>query len=473
MDEMIVTLQQRKQQLLAKASELAEEKLGALNAQEKSISMSLAEARSLVDVVERSLQNVNDEELLEMQQPIASVVEEGSRKRQQVVLQPATKANISTDMTFDKQALLSVGCVGLDVVDTSKCAVEGVDTKVEVNKPAKLTLHLVDSTGRPFNGLSSIVAEVKSLVDSSVIVATISPISGGIYHTVFTPHVRGRHFVTVRVNRREICGSPFSVFVRVPPAQLKEPVRCIDGVKGPYGVAISKDEEVVVAELDGGGVSVFDKQGRKLRTIQHNALPDPRGVATDHYGNIYISNSKDTVVKFSRDGQPLQINKSLGPNLRLAQVISDTLFICSDDHVLLVACEDLHLIHNIYGKKGKENGEFNAPFQVVSVNGELYITDYYNHHIQVFGQEELKFVRSFEVKDPSTQKLCQPRGVCVGSDGLLYVACSCSSCVLVFTLSGECVASLSGVVDPRGGVAVDADGFVYVSCYSSNTTLVY
>ena len=66
MDEMIATLQQRKQQLLAKATELAEEKLGALDAQEKSLNMSLAGARSLVDVVERNLQNASDEELLEL-----------------------------------------------------------------------------------------------------------------------------------------------------------------------------------------------------------------------------------------------------------------------------------------------------------------------------------------------------------------------------------------------------------------------
>ena len=112
MDEMIATLQQRKQQLLAKASELAEEKLGALDAQEKSLNMSLAEARSLVDVVERSLRNASDEELLEMQLQIARGVEEGCRKQQQVGLQPAAEANIGTNMTFDQQALLSVGRVG-------------------------------------------------------------------------------------------------------------------------------------------------------------------------------------------------------------------------------------------------------------------------------------------------------------------------------------------------------------------------
>ena len=470
MDEMIATLQQRKQQLLAKATKLAEEKLGALDAQEKSLNMSLAEARSLVDVVERNLQNASDEELLELQQQIVTGVEDGCRKRQQVGLQPAAEANIGTDMTFDLQSLRTVGCIGLDVVDTSKCTVEGVDTRAEVNKPAELTLHLVDSTGRPCSSPFSIVAEVKSLVDGSVIVATISPVGGGTYRATFTPHIRGRHSVTVRVNGREIRGNPFSVFVRLSPSQLKEPVKRIDGVKNPWGIAINKDEEVLVAEEEGGVVSVFDKQGRKLRTIQHDDLPGPKRVATDPDGNIYVSDSDNSVVKFNRDGQPLQVNDSLGCELDLLRVVGDTLFICSEEHVLLVACEDLHLIRK-FGKEGEGNGEFHNPVQVVSVNGELYITDYDNRRIQVFGQEGLKFVRSFEVKDPSTQQLCKPCSICVGLDGLLlYVGCWDPACVLVLTLNGRCVASFGGMDEDPLGVAMDADGFVYV-CFEEFTDL--
>ena len=468
-DEMIVTLQQRKQLLLAKATKLAEEKLGALDAQEKRLNMSLAEARNLVDVVERNLLNASDEELLELQQQIVTGVEEGCRKHQQVRLQPAAKANIGTDMTFDLQSLHTVGCVGLDVVDTSKCTVEGVDTRAEVNKPAELTLYFVDSTGRPCSSPFSIVAEVKSLVDGSVIVATISPVGEGTYRATFTPHIRGRHSVTVRVNGREIRGNPFSVFVRLSPSQLKEPVRRINGVVGPIGIAISKDEEVVVAECGGGVVGVFDKQGKELRTIQHDDLPQPGGVATDPDGNIYVSNYRNSVVKFSRDGQPLQVNDSLGCELDLLRVVGDTLFIGSEEYVLLVACEDLHLIKK-FAKEGEGIGEFRCPLQVVSVNEELYITDGENRRIQVFDQGGLKFVRSFEVYDPSSQQLCQPSGICVGPDGLLYVGCSDPDCVLVLTLNGRCVASFGGVgVEPMG-VAVDADGFVYVS---SGNILVY
>ena len=59
-----------------------------------------------------------------------------------------------------------------------------------------------------------------------------------------------------------------------------------------------------------------------------------------------------------------------------------------------------------------------------------------------------------------------PYGICVGPDGLLYVACADSpSCVLVFTLRGEFVASLGGLAEMAvKASAVDSDGFIYVTC---------
>ena len=476
-DEMIATLQQRKQALLAETSALSEKKRRVLNAQEKSLSISLAEAQSLLDFVDRSVQNASDGELLLMQQQMKSGVEEGCTKKQLVGLKPAATANVITNMTHDKQPLLTVGCVGLDVIDASKCTMRETDTKAEVNKPVELALQLIDSNGRVYAGCQSdsIVAEVKSLVDDSVTPATVTP-DGRYYGTcriVYTPSIRGRHSVTVTVNGRGIGDSPFSVFVRIPPAQLEKPVRVIKGLNKPHGIAINKNGEVLVAERVGNRVSVFDTQGQKLRTIQHSDLSEPIGVAVDSEGNIYVSNFFK-VVKFSRDGQLLQINNKLCLYLHLLQVVDRSLYVCSDRHRLqLMACDDLHVIRDSaeFSKfdipQQVLSGPPNGPEQALCVNGELYVSDCGHCCIQVFDQEKWTIKRSFPVKDPTARY--EPRGISVGPDGLLYIVGDCvpnTSSLLVFTLMGEFVASLGQLqlqwFGWSRGVAVDADGFVYV-----------
>ena len=166
------------------------------------------------------------------------------------------------------------------------------------------------------------------------------------------------------------------MFVRIPPTQLKLPVMHIfEALKYPCGIAISDyNKEVLFAEKKGGQVSVFDKQGRKLKVIQHMEIPHPKGVATDPDGHIYICNEQNNIVKFSQDGLPLKINNSLVGHFNLMQVIGDALFICSDHVVHILACDDLQLIGQ-FGKQGTEEGEFQHPYQVLSLDREVYVSD--------------------------------------------------------------------------------------------------
>ena len=229
----------------------------------------------------------------------------------------------------------------------------------------------------------------------------------------------------------------------------------------------------MVTEYDGARVNIFDKQGRKLQTIQHDDLLKPCGIAADQDGNIYASTcsyAPSIIAKFDKDGHTLKVVKSQGYWLNLLRVINGMLYVCcgGSSTVLVYDCNTLQPSRS-FGKRGRGKEEFETPYDVLSVNGELYVSDRDNYRIQVFDQEGLNFVRSFMVKN-TLQRLCKPRGICAGPDGLLYVACYSPSCVLVFTLRGEFVASLGEVSDPRG-IAVDSDGFVYVCC--SNVVLAF
>ena len=77
-----------------------------------------------------------------------------------------------------------------------------------------------------------------------------------VYHITYTPRIRGRHDLTVKVNSQAIAGSPFRVFVKIHPTQLGPPVRTIIDVQKPWGIAINSKQQLVVAEDGGKKVTV-------------------------------------------------------------------------------------------------------------------------------------------------------------------------------------------------------------------------
>ena len=471
-DELIEALKQRKRQLLHEAGVLTEERLSAVRAQQKGLVMSLAEAQSMVEFVEQSLERATDEEVMEMQQAIVSRVEEGCKKQQQMDFEPAAQNNvrvaIPTSVTLD---LCSVGQVGVDAIDPTKSRVEGEGVEeAEVNKPAEFSLQRADSRGRAVEGPCVVEVEVRSLVDGSVSPATVTPSGNGIRKATYTPRIRGRHSISVQLNGRELAGSPFTMFAHLPPTQLKRPVKHFGGVRLPYGITISKSGEVIAAEFrESGEVVVFNKQGEKVKAIKHASIKYPCGVATDPDGHIYVSSSSPpTVTKFSGDGQTLLVQaniKTKGNVLRMMRVIEGQLFICSRDanEVIVIDCRNLQEIRR-FGRKGSGNGEFKWPIDVVAEEGELYVSDYHNNRIQVFSMEG-HFIRSFTVN-------YSPRGLCVGPDRLLYIASNAPDRIFAFTLAGECVASVAVEGGPAG-ITVDTDGFLYICMHDGDTIEVF
>ena len=475
-DELIEALKQRKRQLLHEASVLSEERLSAVRAQQKDLALSLAEAQSMVEFVEQSLERATDEEVMEMQQAIVSRVEDGCKKQQQMDFEPAAQNNVRvampTSVTID---LHSVGHVYVAVVDPSKSQVEGEGVEeAEVNKPAEFSLQLADSHGLAVEVPCVVEVEVRSLVDGSVSRATVTPAGNGTRKATYTPRNRGRHSISVQLNGRELAGSPYTMFAQLPPTQLKQHLKRFGGVRNPYGITISKSGEVITAGcLEGGEVVVFNKQGEKVKATKHASIKYPCGVATDPDGHIYVSSSSPpTVTKLSGDGQTLLVQaniKSKGVDLRMMRFIDGQLFVCSwsDYAVIVLDYMNLQEIRR-FGRKGSGNGEFDFPIDVVAEKGELYVTDRGNRRIQVFSMEG-RFIRSFTVKDPVTQRSYYPRGLCVGPDRLLYIACYSPNRIFAFTLVGECVASIAVEGGPAG-IAADTDGFLYV-CKESGAAI--
>ena len=464
-------LRKREKQLLDRASELKQQKLDNLGAQKKGFALATSEIQGLVEFVERSVENATDEEFMSLQQHIQEQIQEQCAKHECINLIPAEVANVGVRVAC-AEGISDLCQKNAEVivlrVDPTKCTAEGPGTKVaEVGKSAQFTVRTVYQSGWLCREQQVVEAELKSVVNDSVFHAKVTSKGRGVYEVTYTPEIRGRHTLIVKVNGTQIAGSPFQVFVKIHPIQLGESVRVVKGIVGPWGMALNSKQQLVVAERGGKKVTVYDKEGMKVQTITCEEFSYPSGIAVDKDDNIYVSDMvKCSLLKFSKEGKLMKVvgKKGTRPgefsNLSMIKIIDDKLYVCDrGNNRVQILNTELEYV-NSFGCHGDGDGQFNWLNDIAQDRaGNLYVTDTNNKCVQVFDCKG-QFLSAFSGKGAASEQLNCPIGICVGSDQLLYV-CD-NKCVSVFKTSGEFVTSFGQFGNP-GGIVIDDDGFVYVS----------
>ena len=368
--------------------------------------------------------------------------------------------------------------------DPSKCVAEGPGIRsAETNSTTTFTVSVKDHLNKPCTHPHQLTTTLRSLVDGSVVETTQTSKDEATYDVQYTATQRGRHQLSVAVNGVEIHGSPFAVFIKMPPTQLGTPVQVIRGMKGPYCIAINSDSELIVSECYSHKISVYTRRGGKKHEFGScgegkGEFKHPNGVAVDKSdGCIFVADSSNhRIQKFTRDGhfmklvggpmsgsRPMQFNNPCRLKLN-----NNKLYVCdSSNHRIQVFDTELNYITSIGGGEGSGPGQFNQPRDVsFDDSSMLHVADYYNHRIQVLDQDG-KYVREYGQGGSDLGQLNGPAYIHVDHD-YVYVSELNNHCVSVFTTSGRFVRTIGKrgrgpgeLRDPRG-VVVDTDGFVYV-----------
>ena len=145
-----------------------------------------------------------------------------------------------------------------------------------------------------------------SVISSTPINTTVTTTDHpGVYRIHCTPVIRGSHQVNIRVGDIQL----ESVSVVVPFNSYLDtitPIRTIDGFAGPFGVAISNDGHVVVAERSGNRVTVLDEQKKKIKSFSTCGgdikFSSPRGIAITP-DNFILVTDEHKIQKISMDGK--------------------------------------------------------------------------------------------------------------------------------------------------------------------------
>ncbi|KAI6661282.1 Na-Ca exchanger/integrin-beta4 domain protein [Oopsacas minuta] len=145
-------------------------------------------------------------------------------------------------------------------------------------------------------------------------------------------------------------------------------------------------------------ISIFTDGGDYLDSFNHMDMHHPYGIAI-HVDNVYVTDTRVHAV-------------------------------------FLFKIETSYPLIAELGTRGSQIGQFNDPHNLaVSTNGDVYVTDYCNHRIQILNSS-LQSIRNL-----TEQPIKYPRDIKLTADEV-YVLCVDNPCILVLSHAGERLRSL-------------------------------
>ena len=240
----------------------------------------------------------------------------------------------------------------LQQLDVQKCTatVQGLQLAVTC-QTVVFEVHLLDMAGNLCNTEQQVTAELRSNVDSSIGCTSVTHKTPYTYEVSYQPETRGQYELNVSVNGEPVQSCPFLLYVKQSPQQLGKSVRVIRGLSYPYMIATTDSRELVLSE--DYKISFISRDGDRIRSIDTTSVRsgirkyklDPRGVAVDEDGNIYVTDGEShRLSKFNSDGK---------------------------------------LVKTVGGEGGR-TGQFRFPWGIaLSKDNKLFVCDSNNHRIQV------------------------------------------------------------------------------------------
>ena len=461
-DTLKALLDQRKRELVKKATTLAQKKKDVLSDQKKVFQVAQKEIHLLVELIERNIESTSDQDLMSIRKQLQNKIEEEEKHHRQLSLKPTATADISCNLpstdvipkhlgrVYDR---LSLHVLVENINDVIKC---------ELGSPVQVSLLA------PTASLTDISANLCVVNPSSLIKCGVVQKSVGMYTITITPQVRGRHDLIVKVKNEEIDGSPFRMFVKIPPSQLGQDVHMIGGFSWPWGIAINNKQQlmVAVARLGGKKITIMERDGKKVQTIECGEFQNLHGVASGTDGAIYVTDiGAQCLFKFNSSGKLLKTVRNELKKPYSVRIIQNQLYVV-DNASHLVKIFDMHC--NVVRTISTQ--ECPNPRDIAQGPDGLYVAG--KNKISVYSHDGV-FIHHLNLR-PSSLKFSVFNGICFDSSGHI-IASDWNNGVYIFTSSCKCVghivSSNVGLCIPVG-VTVDEDGFVYVCGYYSKNVVI-
>ena len=483
-DQLHEALEDRKQQLMAQVDQMVGQTSKTHAAQRDHYQLTQTQLTSCLEFVEESLRTGSPQEVLSMKKPVVERVQQMAKEFQPNHFQPGPEETIYFYHKQLADACKKFGEAIICHISPEKSFLTGDGTEeAKIGKETGFTLHTVDKDGKECADPNApITAELVSRGDGAAVKCQVARKEDNTYELKYQPQSRGQHDLHVKVYGRPIKNSPFTVAVRkATPGCQGTHAKSITGLKQPRHLAVTSEGQIVVAERDTHCVSVFNREGHKLRTFGHQGsgqskLSCLRGVALCSDNSVLVT-ARHCVKKYSLDGTfiasvGMKGSGKLEFNTPYAVAITDKtelIYVCdTHNHRIQILNEDF-TYRSDFGSKGSDPGQFKFPADItISSSGKLLIADADNDRIQVFSPEG-QFLYMFNKRGPGMEVLQTPVSVSIDSDDFVYVLEWDACRISIFDNKGNFIKILgkkggnAGEFSGPLGLTVDMNNYVYVS----------
>ncbi|MDI6891794.1 MAG: NHL repeat-containing protein [Actinomycetota bacterium] len=225
----------------------------------------------------------------------------------------------------------------------------------------------------------------------------------------------------------------------------------------PHGVAVDKDGNIYIADMENARILVFDKTAKFLfkfgeRGTGEGQFLNPMGVAVAPNGRIYVTeNNLSKVLIFNSKGKFI---KEFGVMMPLMPTVAlNKLYLTTYGHVIIYDLDGNELAK--WGKKGKLAEQFDCPTGIaVDKAGNVYVSDTLNLRLQALNKDgEVLWVVGEPAKDIKAlgRRFGLPAGLTIDENNLLYLADAFHFSIRVLNTKGKELAELGGELGEKEG----------------------
>jgi DNA-binding beta-propeller fold protein YncE len=251
-----------------------------------------------------------------------------------------------------------------------------------------------------------------------------------------------------------------------------------ESLVAPYGITVDPAGRMYVVDTFHRKIHLFDVAAGEFHVIPEGEerMTSPIDIVVDDAtGRIYVTDSKDAVIKVFEDVDdttPRTIGGGLlkrPTGLAISRFTGELLVV--DTKLSSVFRFDLnsYQLKERFGAEGTAQGLFNHPTNIaVDQDGSILITDALNFRIQRFsGQGE--FRETFGSVGDSPGHFARPRGIATDSDGNIYVVDALFDNIQIFDKTGRLLMAFGTSGREYGqfwlpaGICIDRDDKIYVA----------